>query len=616
MSPLGRASIMCGIVGYIGKNNNPQLGLSALRRLEYRGYDSAGIAVFNPEKQEILCLKAKGKIDELEKKFSEARFSGSPFILHTRWATHGEPSEANAHPHCDCQKNIYLVHNGIIENYKELKEALITEGHKFASETDTEVLAHLIEKYSNPGQPLEDAVRHALKEVKGAYALAIISRNDPQKIVAAKLGSPLILGINQDEFLVASDPAAIVSHTRQVITLDDNEIAVLSPDNFFILKEKPIEKIEWEVEDAQKQGFSHFMLKEIFEEPEAIKKSIVGRMILEQGLAKLGGLEQVSEQLKKIEKVVIVACGTASYAGKVGEYMFEEYAKISTKLEIGSEFRYKNAILDDKTAVLAVSQSGETADTLEAIKEAKRKGCLCLGLVNTVGSSITRETDAGVYCRIGPEIAVASSKAFVSQLCILALITVFLGRQREMSLVTGKRILEELEKLPNLAKKILAQSDYIKDLAKKYSEYRNFYFLGRKYNFPIALEGALKLKEIAWKIHAEATPAGEMKHGQIALIDENFPVVCICPYDSIYDKMKNAMEEVKARKGKILAITTEGNEEIKSLADDVIYIPKTLEMLTPILSVLPLHLFAAYLGLELGLDIDKPRNLAKSVTVE
>ncbi|MCK4520673.1 glutamine--fructose-6-phosphate transaminase (isomerizing) [Candidatus Parcubacteria bacterium] len=605
---------MCGIVGYIGKKNDPQIGLNALKRLEYRGYDSAGMAVFNPEKQEIFCLKAKGKISELENKFSQSPFNGNPFILHTRWATHGEASEINAHPHWDCKKNIYVVHNGIIENYKELKEQLMSEGHQFISETDTEVIAHLIESCFKSN--LEEAVRQALKKVKGAYALAVIARKDPEKIVAAKLGSPLILGINNDEFLVASDTSAIISHTNQVITLDDNEIAVLSPNNFFILKEKPIEKIEWETEEAQKQGFSHFMLKEIFEQPSTIEKSIAGRMILEQGLAKLGGLEQVSEQLKKIEKVVIVACGTASYAGKVGEYMFEEYAKIPTKLEIGSEFRYKNSILDDKTAVLVISQSGETADTLEAVKEAKRKGCLCLGLVNRVGSSIARETDAGVYCRIGPEIAVASTKAFISQLSILVLITVGLGRQREMSLVVGKKILEELQKLPELSKKIFSQADYIKELARKYSQYRNFYFLGRKYNFPIALEGSHKLKEIAWKIHAEAYPAGDMKHGAIALIDENFPTCVICPSDSVYDKMKNAIEEIKARHGKILAVATEGNEEIKNLADDVIYIPKTLEMLTPILSIIPLQLFAAYLGLELGLDIDKPRNLAKSVTVE
>ena len=605
---------MCGIVGYIGKKDNPQIGLSALKRLEYRGYDSAGMAVFNPEKQEIFCLKAKGKISELENKFSQAPFNGNPFILHTRWATHGEASEINAHPHWDCQKNIYVVHNGIIENYQELKEQLIDEGHQFISETDTEVLAHLIEKYFQGN--LEEAVRQTLKQVRGTYGIAVISKKDPQKIVAAKLGSPLILGINQDEFLIASDSAAIVSHTKQVITLDDNEIAVLSPNNFFILKEKPIEKIEWETEEAQKQGFSHFLLKEIFEEPSAIEKSIAGRMILDQGLAKLGGLEQVLEQLKKVEKIIITACGTASYAARVGEYMLEEYAKLPAKTEIASEFRYKNSILDDKTAVLAISQSGETADTLEAVKEAKRKGCLTLGLVNTVGSSITKETDAGVYCRVGPEIGVASSKAFISQLSILVLITVGLGRQREMSLVVGKKILEELQKLPELSKKIFAQADYIKELAGKYSQYRNFYFLGRKYNSSIASEGALKLKEIAWKIHAEGLPAGELKHGQIALTDKDFPTVVICPSDSVYDKMKNAMEEIKARHGKILAVATEGNDEIKNLANDVIYIPKTLEMLTPILSIIPLHLFAAYLGLELGLDIDKPRNLAKSVTVE
>jgi glucosamine--fructose-6-phosphate aminotransferase (isomerizing) len=613
---------MCGIVGYIGKRPAFPILLSALKRLEYRGYDSFGFFIPNQEKD--FLLKKIGKISEFEHNIDSNSLNvikGTTGLAHTRWATMGGVTEANAHPHFDCHKDIFLVHNGIIENYKELKEQLIKEGHKFTSETDTEVLCHLIEKYFYGN--LEEAVRQALRQVRGTYGIAVISKKDPDKIVAAKLGSPLILGINLsspgsggDEFLVASDPAAIISHTRQVITLDNNEIAVISPDNFLILKEKPIERIEWEEEEAQKQGFSHFMLKEIFEEPEAIEKSIAGRMILEEGLAKLGGLEQVSKQLKKIEKLILVGCGTAGHAAKVGEYMIEEYAKIPVKTESGSEFRYKNSVLDNKTAVLAISQSGETADTLEAIKEAKRKGSLALGLVNVVGSSVARETDAGVYCRIGPEIGVAASKSFISQLSILALITVFLGRQRQMSLVTGRRILEELQKLPELAKKVLNQSDYIKELAQKYSEYRNFYFLGRKYNAPIALEGALKLKEIAWKIHAEGYPAGEMKHGAIALIEENFPTVAICPSDSVYDKMKNAIEEVKARQGKVLAVATEGNEEIKNLADDVIYIPKTLEMLTPSLSVLPLQLFAAYLGLELGLDIDKPRNLAKSVTVE
>ncbi|MEA3295718.1 MAG: glutamine--fructose-6-phosphate transaminase (isomerizing) [Patescibacteria group bacterium] len=605
---------MCGIIGYIGQKNNPQIGLSALRRLEYRGYDSAGIAVYNPEKKEIFCLKSKGKIQELEKKFAQNPVQGSPFILHTRWATHGEPSEINAHPHHSNNKNIFVVHNGIIENFKEIKQALIKQGYKFFTETDTEVLPNLIDYYFENN--LEQAVRQAMKKVKGAYAIAVISRDDPDKIVVAKFGSPLILGINENEFLVASSPEAVISHTNQIITLDDDEIAVLYHNNFFILKEKPIETIDLKLEETEKQGFSHFMLKEIYEEPEAIRKSIVGRMILEQGLAKLGGLDNVSEQLKKIEKIIIIGCGTASYAGKVGEYMFEEYAKLPTKLETASEFRYKNSILDSKTAVLAISQSGETADTLEAVKEAKTKGCLTIGLVNAVGSSIAKETDAGVYCRVGPEIGVASTKVFLSQISILALIAIFLGRQRGMSLVAGKKILEELNKLPDLAEKILEQSDYIKKLVEKYSEYRNFYFLGRKYNFSIAMEGALKLKEIAWKIHAEGLAGGELKHGHIALIDENFPTIAICLSDSVYGKMENAIQEIKARKGKIIAIATQGNEEIKNLADDVIYIPKTLEALTPILSVIPLHIFAAYLGLKLGLDIDKPRNLAKSVTVE
>jgi len=604
---------MCGIIGYIGKRPAFPILLSGLRRLEYRGYDSFGFFVLDKNKN--FLLKKIGKISDFESEFSGGEnIEGKAGIGHTRWATTGQVTEENTHPHYDCGHNIFLVHNGIIENYKELKEKLISEGHKFYSETDTEVLAHLVEKYFDGN--LEEAVRRALKDVRGTYGICVISKRDPQKLIAAKFGSPLILGINNDEFLVASDPSAIISHTRQVITLDDNEIAVISPDKFFILKEKPIEKIEWERGEAQKQGFSHYLLKEIYEEPEAIEKSIVGRMIPEQGLAKLGGLEQVSEQLKKIRKLIIVGCGTAGYAAGVGEYMFEEYAKLPTKAEVASEFRYKDSILDDKTAVLAISQSGETADTLEAVKEAKRKGSLTLGLINIVGSSIARETDAGVYYRIGSEIGVAATKTFISQLSILALMTVFLSRQREMSLVTGRRILEELQKLPDLAKKVLNQAEQIKKLANKYSEYRNFYFLGRKYNFPLALEGALKLKEVAWKIHAEGLPAGEMKHGQIALIDKNFPTVCICPSDSVYGKMKNAIEEIKAREGKILAVSTEGNQEIENLADDVIYIPRTLEMLTPILTAIPLHLFAAYLGLELGLDIDKPRNLAKSVTVE
>ena len=603
---------MCGIVGYIGKKPALPILVSGLKRLEYRGYDSFGFFALNGK--EHFLLKKVGKISEWEEKLLNIDFGGSVGIGHTRWATTGAVTEANAHPHCDCNGDIFVVHNGIMENYQEIKDKLIQKKHKFTSETDTEVFCHLIEHYFKGN--LEEAVRKSLRIVRGNYGIAVISKKDPGKIVLARFGAPLLVGVSDGEYFVASDPAAMVSFTRQVITLDDNEIAVISPENHFILKEKPITKIDWEIQEAEKKGFSHFMLKEIFEEPAVIKESIRGRMEIEKGLARLGGLEQESERLNKVEKLILIGCGTARYAAMVGECMFEEYAKIPTKTEVASEFRYRKPILDEKTAILAISQSGETADTLEAVKETKRKGSPALGMVNVVGSSIARETDAGVYNRAGIEVGVAATKSFVSQLAILALMTVYLGRKKEMSLVTGKRILEELQKIPELAQSILNQADYIKELAQKYSGYKNFFFLGRKYNYPIALEGALKLKEIAWKVHAEGNAGGEIKHGSLALIDENFPTVCICPSDSVYEKMKNAIGEIKSRNGKILAIATEGNEEIKNLVDDVIYIPKTLEMLTPILSVIPLHLFAAYLALELGLDIDKPRNLAKSVTVE
>jgi glucosamine--fructose-6-phosphate aminotransferase (isomerizing) len=554
-----------------------------------------------------------GKISEAENELSSFKVEGNIGQAHTRWATTGRVSNENAHPHFDCRKEFFVVHNGIIENYQILKEKLIKEGHKFNSETDTEVLCHLIEEYFNGN--LEEAMRKALREVRGAYAIAVISKKDPQKIVAAKLSSPLILGINSEEFLVASDPAALITRTRQIVHLDDNEIAVLKPDNFFILKEKPIEMIEWTPEEAEKGGYPHFMLKEIMEQPESLRNSQRGRIILEEGMAKLGGLESVKEKLRKIERLIIVACGTAYHAGLVGEYMLEEYAKIPVEVEIASEFRYKKPILDKKTAVLAISQSGETADTLAAIKEAKEKGIMTLGIVNVVGSSIARETEAGVYNHCGPEIGVASTKAFTSQLEILALWTLFLGRQREMSLVIGQRIAKEILRIPDLVKEILKNYSQIEMLAKKYKDFENFLFIGRKYNFPIALEGALKLKEIAY-LNAQGYGAGEMKHGPLALIDENFPTIAICPSDSVYDKMISNIEEIKARKGKVIAIATEGNEEIKNLVDDVIYIPKTLEMLTPILSVIPLQLLAYYMAVLRVYDPDKPKNLAKSVTVE
>jgi len=603
---------MCGIIGYIGQKPAFPILLSGLKRLEYRGYDSYGFCVLSSRDEPFLYKKV-GKISEAEKELSNLKVEGNIGEAHTRWGTTGSITIENAHPHFDCAKNIYVVHNGIIENYQEIKNRLIKEGHKFNSETDTEVLPHLIEKYFQGN--LEEAVRKALREVRGTYGIAVISKKDPQKIVAAKLSSPLILGINNEEFLVASDPAALITRTRQIINLDDNEIAVLKPDNFFILKEKPLETIEWTPEEAEKGGYPHFMLKEIMEQPESLRNSQRGRVILEEGMTKLGGLESVKEKLRKIERLIIVACGTAYHAGLVGEYMLEEYARIPVEVEIASEFRYKKPILDRKTAVLAISQSGETADTLAAVKEAKEKGVMTLGNVNVVGSSVARETEAGVYNHCGPEIGVASTKAFTSQLEILALLTLFLGRQREMSLVMGQRIAKEISKIPDLVKEALKTVPQIEKLAKKYKEFDNFLFIGRKYNFPIALEGALKLKEIAY-VNAQGYGAGEMKHGPIALIDENFPTIAICPSDSVYDKMISNIEEIKARKGKVIAIATEGNEEIKNLVDDVIHIPKTLEMLTPILSVIPLQLFAYYSGIIRGFDVDKPRNLAKSVTVE
>ena len=610
---------MCGIVGYIGDKKDIRIGLEALKRLEYRGYDSAAMAVYDPEKKEIFTVKAVGRIANLEKKLSQISLKGMPFLFFTRWATHGGITEINCHPHTDCKKNIYLVHNGIIENYQILKDKLIQKGHKFVSETDTETLPHLIEHFFQGN--LEEAVRKALRFVKGTYALAIISKNDPNKLVLARNFSPLLIGLGNKEYLAASDPSAVITHTKKVVYLDDGEIAVLTPSQFFIqdlnqkIIEKTINEIDWNLEEAQKGGYPHFMLKEIMEQPESITNSLRGRLIEDLGLAKLGGLEMAEEKLREIERLNIVACGTAYYAGLVGEYMLEEYAGIPTDVDFASEFRYRKPILDKKTATIFISQSGETIDTLAALKEVKRKRGLTLGIVNVVGSSVARETDAGVYNHAGPEIGVASTKALTSQLTVLALLTLFLGRQREMSLVTGQRIAKELSKIPDLVKKVLENVSQIEKLAKKYKDFKNFLYLGRKYNYPIALEGALKLKEISY-IHAEGYGAGEMKHGPIALIDENFPTVAICPSDSVYEKMVSNIQEIKARNGPVIALATEGNEDIKKMVDDVIYIPKTLEMLTPILSIIPLQLFAYYMGVLRGCDVDKPRNLAKSVTVE
>lgn len=610
---------MCGIVGYIGENKATPILIEGLKRLEYRGYDSAGISVIN-ENGGVKTVKKIGRIENLEKNIAQDNeIDGFCGIAHTRWATHGIVNELNAHPHFDCAKNIFLVHNGIIENYSELKEKLIKEGHKFVSQTDTEVVAHLIEKFFDGN--LEMAVIQTLKNIKGTYGLAVISKKDPNKIVVAKNSSPLIVGLGENEFIVASDASAILSYTKQVIYLNDGEIAVINRDkiSFTDLNYEKISKkseiLEGDFEKNQKGKFPHYMLKEIFEQSESLKKSMAGRLIKKEGLAKLGGLENVENKLREIERIIIIGCGSAYLAGLVGEYMFEEYVGISTEVELASEFRYRKPVFNKNTAILCISQSGETADTLAALQEAKRKGILTLGIVNSVGSSIARETDAGVYNHIGPEIGVASTKAFISQLCVLSLFTLFLGRQRQMSLVIGQRIIKELEKLPILINKILQQAPEIKKMARKYHQSKNFFFLGRKYNYPIALEGALKLKEVSY-IHAEGYGAGEMKHGPIALVDKNFPTFGIAPTDSVYEKTISNLEEIKARKGPIVAIATEGNKKIKKITNNVVYIPKTLEMLTPILSVIPLQLFAYYCAVFNGRDVDKPRNLAKSVTVE
>ena len=611
---------MCGIAGYIGSRDAFPILFSSLKRLEYRGYDSYGFLVLRQNEEPFLYKKV-GKISADEEELLNLKVRGKVGIAHTRWGTTGEITPENAHPHFDCQKEIFIVHNGIVENYKELRQKLEKEGHKFNSQTDSEIFAHLIEKSfqeiaQNNGAPnLEDAVRKSLSQVQGTYGLVVLSRKDPQKIVAAKMSSPLILGVGNDEFLLASDASAIIMHTKRVINLDDNEIAVIKPDDFYILKEKKIEVISWEVEDAQKAGFPHFMLKEISEEPEAVENAFRGRLLKDQGSVKLGGLDNVATRLNKTEKLFLIGCGTAYHAAMVGEYIIEENAGLSVEIDVGSEFRYRKPILSKNDAAVFISQSGETADTLGALREAKQKGILTIGITNVVGSTQARETDAGIYTRSGPEIAVASTKAFVGQITALILLSIFLGRQRKMDLANGQKLIKHLENIPNLENEIFSQKEKIKEIAEKYSNFEKFIFLGRKYNFPIALEGALKLREVSY-LQSQGFAGGEMKHGSIALVDENMPVIAICPEDSVYEKMLSNIREIKARKGAIIAIASEGDEKIDKIADDVIYIPRTLEILTPLLTVMPLHLFAYYMGVIKGYDVDKPRNLAKSVTVE
>ncbi|OHA63813.1 MAG: glutamine--fructose-6-phosphate aminotransferase [Candidatus Wildermuthbacteria bacterium RIFCSPLOWO2_01_FULL_48_29] len=607
---------MCGIVGYIGKPKDIHEGLEALKRLEYRGYDSAGMAAYDPGQKEILCVKAVGKIENLEKRVKGIDIKASPSLFYTRWATHGGVTEQNCHPHADCKGNIWVAHNGIIENYQQLKEKLIEQGHTFVSETDTEVIPHLIE-HAFRGD-LAKAVREVVPLLKGAFALVIIAKDDPEQLIAVRNSAPLLIGVGKGEYIVASDPSAVVGITKEVVYLADGEMAVIKKDGYAVQDidgnhvKKTVDVIDWKIEDAQKGGYEHFMLKEIMEQPEGIADTLRGRFGERVGEVKLGGLEQVAKRLNAIERVHIIGMGTAYLAGLVGEYLISGYAKVPADTDTASEFRYRSPIIDDKTAYIFISQSGETADTLGALKEVKRQGGLTLGIINVVGSSVAREVHAGLYNHVGPEIGVASTKVFTSQLTLLALLAVFFANQKGTLL---PELTEELKKIPETAERFLQDTKSVQQLAEKYAKVDSMLYIGRKYQYPIALEGALKLKEISY-VHAEGFSGGELKHGPIALIDERIPTLALCPKDSVYEKMISNIQEVKARKGPIIAVATEGDKEIAKIADDVLYIPRVPEPLMPLISVIPLQLFAYYMAVLRGHDPDKPRNLAKSVTVE
>ena len=608
---------MCGIVGYIGKHQALPILLEGLKRLEYRGYDSAGVAIVNGGR--ILLEKTKGKISELETQLSGKCYPGVAGIAHTRWATHGEPNRQNAHPHLDCTGRIAVAHNGIVENYQILKKRLQDKGHKFESDTDTEVIAHLIEDHYTG--TLEDAVRKAAKQLDGTYGIVVLSRDEPEKLVGVRNGSPLVVGVGDDEYFLASDVSAILKHTRQVIYLDDKEMAIVEPAGFKtvtienVTVDKEIQEVDWDLEMIEKGGFPHFMLKEIFEQPETIRNAIRGRLVYETGEARLGGLQDSAAKLRDLSRLVILGCGTSWHAALIGEYTIEEYARVPVEVEYASEFRYRNPIIARETVAIVISQSGETIDTLEAMREAKRKGSLVLGVCNVVGSTIARESDGGVYIHAGPEIGVASTKAFTSQITVLSLIALLLGRMRGMSKAQGQEIIQALDEIPHHVQQILDKNDQIYEIAKAYCNDSNFLYLGRGSNFPVALEGALKLKEISY-VHAEGYPAAEMKHGPIALIDKNMPVVVICPKDAAYRKILGNIAEVKARKGRLIVIANEDDIEASEVADHVITIPKTLDMLYPVLAVVPLQLLAYHIAVLRGCDVDQPRNLAKSVTVE
>ena len=612
---------MCGIVGYIGNREAFPILLQGLKRLEYRGYDSAGVALLNGS---LSIYKKAGKVSELEKVTQGEKLDANIGIGHTRWATHGEPNDVNAHPQVSQSGNLAIIHNGIIENYAVIKEELIKRGYVFHSDTDTEVLVNLIEEvWKQDKSTLEDAVRVALNEVVGAYAIVIINKNDPNQLIAARKGSPLVLGIGENEFFIASDATPIIEYTKNVVYLDDQEYAVVNRDGSFtvktlgnISKSPAIQKLEMSLETIEKGGFEHFMLKEIYEQPKAIADSLRGRMNAQQGWIKLGGLSEYLNRIDKADRFIVTACGTSWHSGLIGEYLIEDLARVSVEVEYASEFRYRNPIINESDMVIAISQSGETADTLAAIELAKERRALIYGICNVIGSSIARASHAGSYTHAGPEIGVASTKAFSTQICMLTLIALQIAQQK--GTITKTRLHEILYELENIPKKIeetLKLDAQIKELAKIYKDATNFLYLGRGYNFPVALEGALKLKEISY-IHAEGYPAAEMKHGPIALIDEEMPVVFLATNQSAYEKIVSNVQEVKARKGKIIAVVNKGDTQIRALADHIIEVPETEEVLSPLVTIVPLQLLAYHIAILRGCNVDQPRNLAKSVTVE
>jgi glucosamine--fructose-6-phosphate aminotransferase (isomerizing) len=611
---------MCGIVGYIGHRNALPIVVEALKRLEYRGYDSSGCALIHDG--ELQVYKRAGKIIELERCLPEPnKCTGNIAIAHTRWATHGEPNEVNAHPHLDCKGEIAIVHNGIIENYKLLRDKLIELGHTFVSETDTEVIVHLIEQFLLSETTLEDAVRSAMTKVEGTYGLVVMSLKEPDKLIAVRKGSPLIIGIGENEHFITSDVNAIIIHTKRVIYLQDDELCVVKADGFEITtldkrSVKPeISVVDWDISAIEKGDFKHFMLKEIFEQPLTIENAFRGRINQHLGTARLGGLGIPNFELRKIKQIHLVACGTSFHAALIGKYIIEDIARIPVFAEYASEYRYRNPIIPEDTLVFVISQSGETADTLGALREAKAKGARVLAITNVVGSTIARESDGGTYIHAGSEIGVASTKAFTSQVTIMTLLAILLGRMNYLSTVKGMEYISELENIPSKVEKILALNKYIRNIADTIKDCKNALYLGRGINYPVAMEGALKLKEISY-IHSEGYPAAEMKHGPIALIDENMPVIAIATKDPLYDKIYSNLQEVRARKGRLITIATEGDTELSKISENVIYIPDTLTNLQPLLTVIPLQLLAYNVADLKGLNVDQPRNLAKSVTVE